>query len=206
MASGDSVLTSSFMFDAIGTSWEINTPAPLTAVTRAHVLDLMERFDSIYSRFLYDSIVTRIAKAPQGGTFSFPADARPMFDLYDRLYDATDGAVDPLVGRDLELLGYDSDYALVPVYTATGEYGGQPSHITVKATLKDGVITAVTVTPHAYVPRSLELQRAFAAAVPKVVIGKRIDQVRVGKLAGSSGTPKGFNDAIRQIRAQAAGR
>lgn len=90
------------------------------------------------------------------------------------------------------------------VYTATGEYGGQPSHITVKATLKDGVITAVTVTPHAYVPRSLELQRAFAAAVPKVVIGKRIDQVRVGKLAGSSGTPKGFNDAIRQIRAQAA--
>lgn len=92
------------------------------------------------------------------------------------------------------------------VYTATGEYGGQPSHITVKATLKDGVITAVTVTPHAYVPRSLELQRAFAAAVPKIVIGKRIDQVRVGKLAGSSSTPKGFNDAIRQIRAQAAAR
>lgn len=92
------------------------------------------------------------------------------------------------------------------VYTATGEYGGQPSHITVKATLKDGVITAVTVTPHAYVPRSLELQRAFAATVPKVVIGKHIDQVKVGKLAGSSGTPKGFNDAIRQIRAQAAGR
>jgi uncharacterized protein with FMN-binding domain len=90
------------------------------------------------------------------------------------------------------------------VYMATGEYGGQPSHITVKATLKDGVITAVTVTPHAYVPRSLELQRAFAAAVPKVVIGKRIDQVRIGKLAGSSSTPKGFNDAIRQIRAQAA--
>jgi uncharacterized protein with FMN-binding domain len=89
------------------------------------------------------------------------------------------------------------------VYTATGEYGGQPSHITVKATLKDGVITAVTVTPHAYVPRSLELQRAFAAAVPKVVVGKRIDQVKVGKLAGSSGTPKGFNDAIRQIREQA---
>lgn len=90
------------------------------------------------------------------------------------------------------------------VYTATGEYGGQPSHITVKATLEDGIITAVTVTPHATVPRSLELQRAFAAAVPKVVVGKRIDQVRVGKLAGSSGTPKGFNDAIRQIRQQAA--
>ncbi len=92
------------------------------------------------------------------------------------------------------------------VYTATGEYGGQPSHITVKLTLEDGIITAVTVTPHAYVPRSLELQRAFAAAVPKVVVGKRIDQVKVGKLAGSSSTPKGFNDAIRQIREKAARR
>lgn len=90
------------------------------------------------------------------------------------------------------------------VYTAIGEYGGQPSHITVKATLKDGIITAVTVTPHAYVPYSLQLQRAFAAAVPTVVVGKRIDQVKVGKLAGSSNTPTGFNDAIRQIRQQAA--
>lgn len=114
MASGDSVLTSSFKFDAIGTSWEINTAAPLAAVTRAQILDLVERFDSLYSRFRHDSIVTRIAKAADGGTFGFPADAAPMFDLYDRLHDATDGAVDPLVGRDLELLGYDGDYALVP--------------------------------------------------------------------------------------------
>jgi uncharacterized protein with FMN-binding domain len=90
------------------------------------------------------------------------------------------------------------------VYTATGEYGNQPSFITVRATLSDGVITAVEVTPHATVPRSLELQRRFAAAVPKVVVGKPIDQVDVGKLAGSSGTPKGFNAAIRQIREQAS--
>ncbi|MBB3397447.1 hypothetical protein FHT71_004139 [Rhizobium sp. BK060] len=33
------------------------------------------------------------------------------------------------------------------VYTATGTYGGQPSHITLKVTLTDGVITAVEVTP-----------------------------------------------------------
>jgi len=114
MASSDSVLTSSFKFDAIGTFWEINTAALLGAATRAQILDLVERFDSLYSRFRHDSIVTRIAKAADGGAFSFPDDARPMFDLYDRLHDATDGAVDPLVGRDLELLGYDGDYALVP--------------------------------------------------------------------------------------------
>jgi thiamine biosynthesis lipoprotein len=114
MAPGSGVLTFSFKFDAIGTSWEIDTPAPLVAETRAHILDLVERFDSIYSRFRHDSIVTRIANAADGGRFSFPADARPMFDLYDRLHDATDGAVDPLVGRDLELLGYDGNYVLVP--------------------------------------------------------------------------------------------
>lgn len=89
-------------------------------------------------------------------------------------------------------------------YTATGQYGGQPSFITVMATLRDGVITDVTVRTHAYVPRSLELQQAFAAAVPQVVIGKRIDEVKVGKLAGSSNTPDGFNEAIRQIRDHAS--
>lgn len=114
MAVGDCVVTSSFQFDAIGTSWEIDTPAPLPAETAAEVVDLVERFDSIYSRFRHDSIVTQIANADDGGRFSFPSDSGTIFDLYDRLHDATDGAVDPLVGRNLELLGYDRDYTLVP--------------------------------------------------------------------------------------------
>jgi hypothetical protein len=59
------------------------------------------------------------------------------------------------------------------------------------------------VTPHATNPISLDLQRRFAAAVPKVVVGKSIDEVKVGRLAGSSGTPDGFNDAIDQIKEQA---
>ncbi|WP_244481436.1 FMN-binding protein [Rhizobium sp. Root1203] len=109
-----------------------------------------------------------------------------------------------MVSSTADAQGRKSQQYADGVYTATGEYGGQPSHITVKATLKDGVITAVTITPHAYVPESLELQQRFAAAVPKLVVGKPIDQVKVGKLAGSSGTPKGFNDAIEQIKRQAA--
>jgi uncharacterized protein with FMN-binding domain len=90
------------------------------------------------------------------------------------------------------------------VYTATGKYGGQPSFITVTLTLTDGLITAITVKPHAYVPTSLELQRRFAAAVPKVVVGRPLSGLKVGKLAGSSGTPKGFNDALEKIRKQAS--
>jgi uncharacterized protein with FMN-binding domain len=89
-------------------------------------------------------------------------------------------------------------------YTATGQYGGLPSFITVTVTLKNGVITDVTVTPHATVTRSLELQRQFAAAVPRAVVGKPINEVHVGKLAGSSGTPEGFNNAIEKIKARAA--
>lgn len=44
----------------------------------------------------------------------FPDDAGPLFDLYRRLYEATGGAVTPLVGRALEDLGYDRAYSLRP--------------------------------------------------------------------------------------------
>jgi hypothetical protein len=40
--------------------------------------------------------------------------------------------------------------------------------------------------------------------VPQVVVGKPIDEVRVSRLAGSSGTPDGFNEAIEKIKDQAS--
>ncbi|WP_405503990.1 FAD:protein FMN transferase [Streptomyces anulatus] len=106
--------TSRFAFDAIGTQWQIETEAPLDQALQQHVLDRTERFDATYSRFRPDSLVSQIASAPEGGRFVFPDDALALFGLYDRLYAATDGAVDPLVGRDLELLGYDAAYTLRP--------------------------------------------------------------------------------------------
>jgi uncharacterized protein with FMN-binding domain len=89
------------------------------------------------------------------------------------------------------------------VYTATGQYGSLPSSITVTVTLVDDVITAGSVTPHATNPTSLEFQRRFAAAVPVVVVGKRIDEVKLDRVAGSSGTPLGFNAALERIKEQA---
>ena len=88
-------------------------------------------------------------------------------------------------------------------YTARGWYGSLPSSITVTVTLRGGLITAVKVQPHATNPTSLDLQKKFAAAVPAVVIGKPVAQVKVGKLAGSSGTPQGFNDALERIKEEA---
>ncbi len=46
-----------------------------------------------------------------------PDDAPALFELYRRLYEATDGAVSPLVGRALESLGYDRTYSLRPSET-----------------------------------------------------------------------------------------
>ncbi|MBM6582227.1 FAD:protein FMN transferase [Microvirga sp. BT689] len=84
-----------FTFNAIGTTWEIETPSPLEMPARRRIL---ERFDATYSRFRPDSLVSRIASLTEGGCVTFPEEAVALFDLYDRLHACTEGAVDPLVG------------------------------------------------------------------------------------------------------------
>jgi len=70
----------------------------------------IEDFDRTWSRFREDSLVSRIATTP--GVHPFPDDAPALFELYRRLYEATDAAVSPLVGGTLEALGYDRNYSL----------------------------------------------------------------------------------------------
>lgn len=101
-------------FTAIGTGWQLDTDHPLTDGLRIEIAELCADFDRAWSRFRTDSTVAEIASAADGGRFEFPARDLPLLDLYDRLFAATDGAVDPLVGRDLELLGYDARYTLTP--------------------------------------------------------------------------------------------
>jgi uncharacterized protein with FMN-binding domain len=88
-------------------------------------------------------------------------------------------------------------------YRATGWYGSLPSSIGVSLTLRSNRICRVEVTPHATDPTSRDLQERFARAVGPRVVGKRIDEVKLTRLAGSSGTTLGFNDALRRIRAKA---
>jgi len=73
----------------------------------------------------------------------------------------------------------------------------------VTVTIDDETITDVNVGTRATDETSLDYQERFAAAVPNEVIGKDLGEVTVGKLAGSSSCPDGFNDAIAQIREQA---
>ncbi|GAA3839563.1 hypothetical protein GCM10022403_084800 [Streptomyces coacervatus] len=74
-----------------------------------------------------------------------------------------------------------------------------------RVTLDDGAITSVAVTPHATDPTSRDYQERFADAVPRLVVGKAIDDVHLDHIAGSSLTPDGFNAALGRIKDEAAG-
>ncbi len=90
-------------------------------------------------------------------------------------------------------------------YSVQGWYGGAPSYMTITVDLRDGTIADVAVEP---MPENNDTSRGyqerFAAAVPEAVVGKRLDEAEVGKLAGASGCADGFNDAIAKIRDQAS--
>lgn len=81
---------------------------------------LIDTYESALSRFRPDSPVSRMRGAKHGGTFVFPDWCSPLFDLYDRLFEATGGAIDPCVGEDLIRLGYDSSYSFTVSPDAIG--------------------------------------------------------------------------------------
>ena len=105
-------VTDSWRFEAIGTAWEIETPEPLSAEIRDAVGVDIEAYDRAWSRFRADSLVSRIGR--EAGTWTLPAEAGALLELYRVLYDATDGRMSPLVARSLERLGYGPGLALRP--------------------------------------------------------------------------------------------
>lgn len=98
-------------FEAIGTAWQIETELPLPADVRGDVEALIASFDTDWSRFRGDSLVSALARAP--GAVPAPPDAEIMLDAYAELSDATRGAVNPLVGTALAHRGYDAGLSLV---------------------------------------------------------------------------------------------
>lgn len=123
-------------FDAIGTTWQIDTRAPLADDVRAKVANGVEVFDQRWSRFRNDSMVTEMAQA--AGTWDVDDDAS-LLDLYDELHEVTAGAVNPLIGRTLSDLGYDAAYSL----TSSAE----PSAVPAWATLRRHGSSISTIEP-----------------------------------------------------------
>lgn len=106
------VAGSTWRFEAIGTVWEIETSSMLTAAARHAVESVIGAFDLDWSRFREDSLVSALARG--AGVVPAPPDAADMLAAYVALSEATDGAVNPLVGASLERLGYDAGYRLAP--------------------------------------------------------------------------------------------
>lgn len=98
-----------WVFEAIGTTWDVQTERPLDDSLRAEVSALIDTFDQEWSRFRADSSVSQLA---QGHAVDAPQDAAAMFAVYDVLDAATAGAVNPLVGDALSALGYDAAYSM----------------------------------------------------------------------------------------------
>jgi len=90
-------------------------------------------------------------------------------------------------------------------YEVTGGYQspGGPETILVAITLTDGVVTAATVSPQASNDTSSRYQGQFADGVGEEVVGVPLAELDVTRVAGSSLTGRGFNEAVEQIRAQA---
>ena len=113
---------------------------------------------------------------------------------------ATAGTMTTALAADADAANYRDG-----TYTATGDYTrpGGPDKINVTVTLQKNIVQSVSVTPGSSHPVSSRFQGLVAGAIASQVQGKNIDSINVGKTAGSSLTPQGFNNAISKIKSQA---
>ncbi|MCO4237842.1 FMN-binding protein [Pseudarthrobacter raffinosi] len=90
-------------------------------------------------------------------------------------------------------------------YSADGTYVSPNGTETVgvELTLAAGTVTAVNITQHHSNPNTRKFQGEFAGGIAAQVVGKSIDELNVSKVAGSSLTSGGFNQALDKIKAEA---
>ena len=74
-----------WQFEAIGTAWQIDTATPLDDDIRTEVLERIDEFDRVWSRFRADSLVSEMAT--RSGSWEVP-DAEDLLGFYDELYEA----------------------------------------------------------------------------------------------------------------------
>ena len=91
-------------------------------------------------------------------------------------------------------------------YESTGSYnspGGRES-IKVSLTIADGKVSDANVTSEAKNPTAKSYQADFISGYKTFVVGKSVDEIKLDTVAGSSLTPGGFEDALEQIKQDAA--
>jgi hypothetical protein len=90
-------------------------------------------------------------------------------------------------------------------YSTTGQYGSPAGDesIDVTLTVAGGKIVDTSMVANATNPASKIWQEKFASGYREFVVGKDLAGLSLGVVSGSSLTPKGFNDALEDIRSQA---
>ncbi|GAA1993475.1 hypothetical protein [Microbacterium pumilum] len=91
-------------------------------------------------------------------------------------------------------------------YSAEGSYATPESveTISVTVTVEGDVVTDVEVSGNPQKRESEEYQSKFIGGIAAAVVGEDLDAVSVSRVAGSSLTSGGFNQAIETIKAEAA--
>lgn len=221
-------------FDAIGTTWSIQTDRPLPDDVERAVASRIARFDRTWSRFRDDSLVAEMSR--RAGRFELPAEAGALLDLYARLGRATGGLVNPLVGRRLEHLGYDSSYSFrptadpagVPAWGDTATWDGRSLTTTEPVLLDVGaagkgylvdlvaaILTDAGLTDHVVDAGGDLRHRGSPAAAPaRVALEHPLDptlaigvlELRDGALAASAPNRRAWGDGIHHILDGATGR
>ena len=90
-------------------------------------------------------------------------------------------------------------------YTEPGAYvspGGE-EHISVTLTLSKNVITAMKVITVKADPTATGYEGLFEGGIAAATVGKNINTLNIGVVAGSSLTSMGFNNALAKIKADA---
>jgi uncharacterized protein with FMN-binding domain len=90
-------------------------------------------------------------------------------------------------------------------YSEPGTYaspGGQ-EHIKVTLTLKSNVITSMKVITVKADPTATGYEQMFEGGIGAATVGKNINSLNIGVVAGSSLTSQGFNQALAAIKADA---
>ncbi len=92
------------------------------------------------------------------------------------------------------------------LYTEPGTYvsPGGTEHISVTLTLASNVVTAMKVITVKADPTATGYEQMFEGGISAATVGKNINTLDIGVVAGSSLTSMGFNRALAAIKADAS--
>ncbi len=90
-------------------------------------------------------------------------------------------------------------------YQATGSYDspGGTEAVKVSLTLSNDVVTAASVQSETNDPTAAAYQSYFISGYKSQVVGKKVSDIKLTNVAGSSLTSQGFNEALANIVCQA---